>query len=40
MRRLTGKDIPIPYNRYLERASVPQEEDILHEIRAIINNEY
>ena len=40
MRRLTGKDIPIPYNRYLERAAVPQEEDILHEIRAIINNEY
>ena len=40
MRRLAGKDIPIPYNRILERAAVPQEEDILREIRAIINNEY
>ena len=40
MRRLTGKDIPIPYNRFLERAAIPQEEDILREIRSIVNNEY
>lgn len=40
MRRLTGKDIPIPYNRNLEAAAVPQEEDILGEVRAIINNQY
>jgi len=40
MRRLTGKDIPIPYNRILEKAAVPQVEDILREIRAIVNNEY
>lgn len=40
MRRLTGKDVPIPYNRFLERAAVPQEEDIVQEIRAIVNNQY
>ena len=40
MRRLTGKDVPIPYNRELEAAAVPQEEDIYHEIRAIVHNEY
>jgi len=40
MRRLTGKDIPIPYNRNLEAAAVPQEEDIEREIRAILNNQY
>jgi len=40
MRRLTGKDIPIPYNPNLEAAAVPQEDDILQEIRAIVNNQY
>lgn len=40
MRRLTGKDVPIPYNRNLETAAVPQEEDILHEVRAIMDNQY
>ncbi len=40
MRRLTGKDIPIPYNRNLERAAVPQEEDIEAEIRAIVDTKY
>jgi pyruvate dehydrogenase E1 component beta subunit len=40
MRRLTGKDVPIPYNRLLERAAVPQEEDIVREIRAIVGNQY
>ncbi len=40
MRRLTGKDVPIPYNRLLEAAAVPQEEDIYREIRAIVHNEY
>lgn len=40
MRRLTGKDIPIPYNLNLEAAAVPQEDDILQEIRAIVNNQY
>jgi pyruvate dehydrogenase E1 component beta subunit len=40
MRRLAGRDIPIPYNRNLERAAVPQEEDIEAEIRAIVNTKY
>jgi len=40
MRRLTGKDIPIPYNRNLERVAVPQEDDIEAEIRAIVNTKY
>jgi len=39
-RRLAGKDVPIPYNRELERAAVPQEEDIEREIRAIVGNHY
>lgn len=40
MRRLAGADVPIPYNRNLERAAVPQEEDIEREIKAILANEY
>ena len=40
MRRLAGADVPIPYNRNLERAAVPQEEDIEREIRAIVGNKY
>ena len=40
MRRLTGADIPIPYNRELERAAVPQETDIEREIRALVRGEY
>lgn len=39
IRRLAGADTPIPYNRALERAAVPQEEDIEHEIRALIRAE-
>jgi pyruvate/2-oxoglutarate/acetoin dehydrogenase E1 component len=39
-RRLAGKDCPIPYNRGLERAAVPQEEDIESEIRAILTGVY
>lgn len=40
MRRLAGKDVPIPYNRFLEAAAVPQEADIEAEIRAILSNKY
>ncbi|HTP00184.1 MAG TPA: alpha-ketoacid dehydrogenase subunit beta [Anaerolineales bacterium] len=40
VRRLAGKDVPIPYNRLLERAAVPQEEDIECEIRAIVTGKY
>lgn len=40
IRRLTGKDMPIPYNRVLEQHAVPQVEDIVAEARRIVNNEY
>jgi pyruvate/2-oxoglutarate/acetoin dehydrogenase E1 component len=36
LRRLAGADIPIPYNRHLEEAAVPQQDDIECEIRAIV----
>jgi pyruvate dehydrogenase E1 component beta subunit len=36
VRRLAGKDIPIPYNRVLEKAAIPQEADIEQEIRALV----
>jgi pyruvate dehydrogenase E1 component beta subunit len=35
IRRLAGKNIPIPYNRTLERAAVPQVEDIVEAARAL-----
>lgn len=35
IRRLAGRDIPIPYNRNLERAAVPQVEDIVVAARAL-----
>jgi pyruvate/2-oxoglutarate/acetoin dehydrogenase E1 component len=35
IRRLAGRDIPIPYNRTLERATVPQVEDIVAMARAL-----
>jgi len=35
IRRLAGRDIPIPYNRTLERAAVPQVEDIVTAARAL-----
>jgi pyruvate/2-oxoglutarate/acetoin dehydrogenase E1 component len=35
IRRLGGRDIPIPYNRTLERATVPQVEDIVAAARAL-----
>ena len=33
--RLAGKDTPIPYNRILERATVPQVEDIVAKAREL-----
>lgn len=36
LRRLGGKDIPIPYNRGLEKIAIPQEDDIEQEIRAMV----
>ena len=35
IRRLSGRDIPIPYNRDLERATVPQVEDIVAAARKL-----
>jgi pyruvate dehydrogenase E1 component beta subunit len=35
IRRLAGRDVPIPYNRSLERAAVPQVEDIVKAAREL-----
>ena len=35
IRRLAGRDVPIPYNRILERAAVPQIEDIVSAAKAL-----
>lgn len=35
IRRLAGRDVPIPYNRNLERAAVPQVEDIVRAAREL-----
>ena len=39
IRRLGGKETPIPYNPNLEKYAVPQVEDILREAQRIINKE-
>lgn len=36
IRRLAGMDIPIPYNPQLEKAAVPQVEDIVREATALV----
>ena len=40
IRRLAGLDIPIPYNRNLERATVPQVENIVVEARKLARGKY
>ena len=40
VRRLAGLDIPIPYNRILERNAVPQVEDIVEQARKLVRGEY
>ncbi len=40
IRRLTGLDIPIPYNRNLERQAVPQVEGIVEEARKLVRGRY
>lgn len=40
IRRLAGLDIPIPYNRDLERMAVPQVEDIVREARKLAHGKY
>ena len=34
--RLAGRDMPIPYNRNLERHAVPQVEDIIAAARGLV----
>jgi pyruvate dehydrogenase E1 component beta subunit len=36
IRRLGGRDIPIPYNPVLERSAVPQEDDIVEATRRLV----
>jgi len=36
IKRLGGLDIPIPYNRYLEKHAVPQSEDIINASKELI----
>jgi len=36
IRRLAGAEVPIPYNPILERAAVPQEDDIVAAARALV----
>lgn len=40
IRRLTGLDIPIPYNRTLEKHAVPQVDRIFEEARKLVRGEY
>jgi pyruvate dehydrogenase E1 component beta subunit len=40
IRRLAGLDIPIPYNRELERKAVPQVEDIITQARDLVRGVY
>jgi len=40
VRRLAGLDVPIPYNRELERTAVPQVADIVREARALARGVY
>jgi pyruvate dehydrogenase E1 component beta subunit len=38
IRRLAGRDLPIPYSKDLERQVLPQEEDIVREARHLVRN--
>lgn len=40
IRRLAGLDIPIPYNRTLETATVPQIDNIVDEVRKLAQGQY
>lgn len=40
IRRLTGLDIPIPYNRMLEQRAIPQVDDIIKEAGKLARGEY
>jgi pyruvate/2-oxoglutarate/acetoin dehydrogenase E1 component len=36
-RRVAGADVPIPYNRVLENAALPDVDDIVHAVRAAVS---
>jgi 2-oxoisovalerate dehydrogenase E1 component len=38
--RVTSKDVPMPYNDRLERAVLPQVEDIVNAARALVNRDF
>lgn len=38
IRRLAGQPVPIPYNKELERCAVPQEDDIVAAVRALLDD--
>lgn len=40
VRRLAARDIPVPYNRELEHAMIPQVEDIVEEARKLARGAY
>mgnify|MGYP003938407105 FL=1 len=40
IRRLAARDIPVPYNKKLEAAMIPQIEDIVAEARRLVKGEY
>ena len=35
--RVAGKDVPAPYNRHLEAASLPQKGDIVSTVRSLLS---
>ncbi|MEW9032807.1 MAG: transketolase C-terminal domain-containing protein, partial [Planifilum fimeticola] len=40
IRRLGGAAVPIPYNPVLEKAAVPQEEDIVRAVRELVQKRF
>ena len=40
IRRLAGREMPIPYNRHLEYNTVPQVENIVEEARNVVKGKY
>ena len=40
IRRLGGAAVPIPYNPVLERAAVPQVEDIVQAVRELVHKRF
>lgn len=40
IRRLAGREMPIPYNRHLEYHAVPQVENIVEEARNVVKGKY